>query len=40
MAAFDGKITMTTIEWRPCWVNGRRAIFHRWSDSAMPVNPY
>lgn len=33
-------ITITTIEGRPCWVKGRRAIFHRWSDSARPVNPY
>lgn len=33
-------ITITTIEGRPCWVNERRAIFHRWSDSARPVNPY
>lgn len=22
---------------RPCWVDGRRAIFHRWTDSARPV---
>ena len=31
------RIIMTTIEGRPCWVDGRRAIFHRWSDSARPV---
>lgn len=24
---------------RPCWVNGRRAMFHRWTDSARPVKP-
>ena len=24
---------------RPCWVDGRRAIFHRWTDSARPVKP-
>ena len=22
---------------RPCWVDGRRAIFHRWTDSARPA---
>lgn len=36
MAAFSD-IKFTTIEGRPCWVDGRRAIFHRWSDSARPV---
>lgn len=39
MAAIEGKITMTTCEGRPCWVRGRRAIFHRWTDSARPVKP-
>ena len=37
MAAFnDIKITIQT---RPCWVDGRRAIFHRWTDSARPAKP-
>jgi hypothetical protein len=39
MAAIEGKITMSTCEGRPCWVRGRRAIFHRWTDSARPVKP-
>ena len=39
MAAIDGKITMSTCEGRPCWVKGRRALFHRWTDSARPVKP-
>ena len=39
MAPYDGKITMSTCEGRPCWVRGRRAIFHRWTDSARPVKP-
>ena len=39
MGALDGKIIMSTCEMRPCWVNGRRAIFHRWTDSARPVKP-
>lgn len=37
MAAFnDIKIITQT---RPCWVDGRRAMFHRWTDSARPVKP-
>lgn len=40
MPAIEGKITMSTCEMRPCWVNGRRAMFHRWTDSARPVKPY
>lgn len=40
MATTDKKFIVTTCEGRPCWVNGRRAIFHRWCDSARPVNPY
>lgn len=24
---------------RPCYVGGRRALFHRWIDSAHPVTP-
>ena len=39
MGAIEGKITMSTCEGRPCWVGGRRAIFHRWTDSARPVKP-
>lgn len=39
MAPLDGKITFSTCEERPCWVDGRRAIFHRWTDSARPVKP-
>ncbi len=26
-----------TAKTRPCWVNGRRAIFHRWTDNARPA---
>lgn len=24
---------------RPCWVNGTKAVFHRWADTARPVKP-
>ncbi len=26
-------------EYRPCYVNGRRALFHRWINTANPVLP-
>lgn len=35
MAAFDTLNIKTPT--RPCWVDGRRAIFHRWTDSARPA---
>lgn len=35
----NNKIVITNCEGRPCWVKGRRAIFHRWTDSARPVKP-
>lgn len=30
MAGIDGKITFETSEYRPCLVNGRKALFHKW----------
>lgn len=36
MATLKSIFELTT---RPCWVDGRRAIFHRWSDNARPVKP-
>lgn len=30
-------IKLVTSEYRPCWVQGKRAVFHRWTDSARPV---
>lgn len=38
MALFEREIKVTMGR-RPCMVNGRRAFFHRWSDSARPVTP-
>lgn len=32
MAALDGTITMTTAEYRPCYANNKKALFHRWTD--------
>lgn len=36
MAQQFAEIEITT-KTRPCWVNGRRALFHRWTDSARPA---
>lgn len=30
---------MITDERRPCWARGRKALFHRWMNSAHPVLP-
>lgn len=38
MAAFNTDIQIKH-QTRPCWVDGRRAMFHRWTDSARPVKP-
>lgn len=32
MAGLNGVITVTTSEYRPCLVKGRKAIFHRWGE--------
>ena len=34
------RVTSIEIKTRPCWVKGRRAIWHRWTDSARPVKPW
>jgi hypothetical protein len=39
MGKLESKITITTAEYRPCWVNGRKALFHRWVDTARPAKP-
>jgi hypothetical protein len=37
----DNKNTIPALlpEYRPCWVYGRKALLHRWVDSARPVKP-
>lgn len=39
MAEIEGKILITSSQGRPCWAEGKRAIFHRWIDSARPAKP-
>ena len=37
MGALDGTITMTTAEYRPCYVDGIKALFHRWAEKETPL---
>lgn len=37
MGALDGTITMTYNEYRPCEVDGKKALFHRWAKTDKPV---
>lgn len=39
MAIFDGKITASNSEYRPCIVNGKKALFHRWTERANIIPP-
>ena len=32
MSALDGKVTFLSAEYRPCFVGGKKALFHRWAD--------
>ncbi len=32
-------IVVEMAEYRPCWVNGKKALFHRWANNARPQLP-
>lgn len=32
-------ITTTTAEYRPCYANGKKALFHRWTEEAGVLPP-
>lgn len=34
-----GDITISTSEYRPCYVNGKKALFHKWEEFAKPIAP-
>ena len=34
-----GEITVRTSEYRPCFVDGKKALFHRWLEYAMVIEP-
>lgn len=40
MGVLNSTITIQMQEPRPCWVKGRRAVFHRWTDTARAVVPH
>lgn len=33
------KILVQSNDYRPCYVNGKKALFHKWVDYAKPVPP-
>lgn len=37
MKGHDSTITITTAEYRPCYVDGKKALFHRWIDKEQPI---
>jgi len=40
MSLFKKKVKVVeSYDYRPCWVNGRKAMFHRWVNSARPQLP-
>lgn len=39
MAVFEGNITVSNSEYRPCIVKGKKALFHRWTERAYIVPP-
>ena len=38
MASLDGTLTITNSEYRPCVVDEKRAMFHRWEQRADVVD--
>ena len=39
MADICTKIILQTAEYRPCYVNGEKALFHRWVDRREIIGP-
>ena len=39
MATFNAPQITVHTELRPCWVRDRKAVFHRWVETARPVKP-
>ena len=35
----EGSVVIGDGKYRPCWVQGKRALFHRWTDTRRPVVP-
>lgn len=32
------EVIISTSEYRPCWIKGRKALFHRWEDKACQLS--
>ncbi len=39
MSGINGTITIATSEYRPCYVDGKKALFHKWVDKSEIVSP-
>ena len=39
MAALDGVVTFHSAEYRPCYVDGKKALFHRWTERSEIIPP-
>ena len=37
MASLDGTITINSVEYRPCIINGEKALFHKWVDNELLI---
>ncbi len=37
MASLDGMITISKSEYRPCIVDGKKALFHMWESFSKPI---
>lgn len=40
MFGTNKKVIVQEQEYRPCWVNGKKALFHRWINTAKPQAAY
>lgn len=38
-APLPTQVIVRETEYRPCWVRGKRALFHRWVNTARPTLP-
>lgn len=39
MAGLDGTIIMSNSQYRPCFVDGKKALFHKWESVSKIVSP-
>lgn len=39
MKVKNNEIVLKSIDYRPCYVKGKKALFHQWVEEAFPVPP-